>query len=428
MMNPSAAVTLSWPKARKALLCLMLPLAALSFQANAQNANLQFWDMVWGPPEYIDAAEALVEQFNEEYPGITVEYRSIPWSNWYETFVSAIGAGTAPDISTGAGYQAVQLYDMGAILPIDDVIAELRENGELEDFLPGTIDTLQYDGHYVAFPWGIDIRVWYYRKDQFEQAGLAAPTNWEEFRKAAEELTDGNRYGMVASGDTGGTHYLYTFILNNGGGLFTEDREVNLTSERNMEALGFLSELAQDGLVHPASPGYTSDDRRRAFLQGDGSIMLDGPGLLDQYPEEAANIGIMEPLLSPRGETGTIFWVNNIMLYRQTEHPEETKTFLKWWSKNQLPLWTEGRTGQLPVRESFTQNPYFQGEEHRSYIIENYVPIGQTTATHAAGIFPELNEVEGEGVMQTLMQDLMQGKNLTESVGRAANRMKTIVR
>ena len=123
--------------------------------------ELQFWDMNWAGPEYIDAGKALVEKFNQEHPDIKVTYRTIPWKGWYTTFVTAIASGTAPDISTGAGYQAVQLYEQGAILPIDDVISEWKANGKLDDFLPNTIETLKYDDHYVALPWAIDIRVWY---------------------------------------------------------------------------------------------------------------------------------------------------------------------------------------------------------------------------------------------------------------------------
>lgn len=418
------------PLTKRASWFFLLPLAfTLSMGSIAYGqVNLQFWDMIWGPPEYIDTAEELVEQFNAEHPDINVEYRSIPWANWYETFVTAIGAGTAPDISTGAGYQAVQLYDLGAILPLDDVIEDLRQDGDLEDFLPGTVDTLRYNDHYVALPWGIDIRVWYYRKSLFEEAGLEPPSNFDEFRAAAEALTQNGQYGLVGSGDTGGTHYLYTLILNNGGGLFTEDREVNLMSERNMEALGLLSEIGQNGWVHPASPGYDSDDRRRVFIQGNAAMKLDGPGLIDQFPEVADDIGIIDPMEGPHGDVGTIFWVNNIMVYRQTQHPEETKTFLKWWSQNQLPLWTEGDTGQLPVRESFAQDSYFQENEVRSYIIDTYVPVGRTTATHAEGIFPALNEVEGEGVMQTLIQQIWQGQDLTSAVEQANQRLESIVR
>jgi multiple sugar transport system substrate-binding protein len=120
------------------------------------HVDLQFWDMIWGGPEYIDAGKALVAQFNQEHPDITVNYRSVPWTNWYQTFLTAIGSGTAPDLSTGAGYQAVQLYDQNAILPIDDLISDWKAKGKLDDFLPNTVDILKYDHHYVALPWAID--------------------------------------------------------------------------------------------------------------------------------------------------------------------------------------------------------------------------------------------------------------------------------
>jgi len=164
------------------------------------HVDLQFWDMIWGPAEYIDSGKALVARLNQEHPDITVTYRSIPWANWYQTFVTAIGSGTAPDLSTGAGYQAVQLYDQDAILPVDDVISKWKASGKLDDFLPKTVDTLKYKGHYVALPWAIGIRVWYYRKDLLEQAHVQPPANWQEFKAAAQALTNAkaNRYGLVA--------------------------------------------------------------------------------------------------------------------------------------------------------------------------------------------------------------------------------------
>jgi len=404
----------------------MLGLSTLAASAQ-EPVKLNFWDMIWGSPEYIDAAKGLVDQFNQQNPNIQVEYRSIPWSNWYQTFVTAIGAGTAPDVSTGAGYQAVQLYDLGAIRPVDDLVEELKASGDLDDFLPNTVDTLRYDDHYVALPWGIDIRVWFYRKDLLEAAGVAVPSNWEELRAAAKTLTKDGKYGVVASGDTGGSHYIYNAILNNGGGLFTEDRKLDLKSERNVEALEAYAGMVADGSVSPASVGYTSDDRRAAFTRGEAAFMLDGPGAIDQAGDQAANIGIVPPLAGPHGDKATIFWVNNIMVYQQTQHPEEVKVFLKWWSKNQKELWTKGNSGQLPTRKSIAADPYFTESPSRAYVLENYVPIGKTTATKSNGIFPALNEVEGEGVMQTLIQEIWQGKDLAASLDTAEQRLRGIL-
>jgi multiple sugar transport system substrate-binding protein len=421
-----------WPRAYFLSSVPVLAAAALlgTFTAHAKDrVDLQFWDMIWGPPEYIDTGKALVAQFNQEHPDITVTYRSIPWNNWYQTFLTAIGSGTAPDVSTGAGYQAVQLYDQGAILPIDDVISQWKTDGKLDDFLPKTIDTLKYDNHYVALPWAIDIRVWYYRKDLFEQAHLQPPTSWQELKTVAQALTkaDKDQYGVVACGDTLGSHYLYTLILNNGGGLFTKDRKIDLGSDRNLEALQFLSELVQNHNVYPASAGYHDDDEVSAFSQGKGAITLHAPGLAGRLPKIRDKIGLLKPLTGPHGEQGTIFWVNNIMLYQQSKHPAEAKVFLQWWSEHEKDLWTKGHVTQLPVRKSFAADPYLQDNAETAFILSNYVPVGKNTATHAAEIFPKLNDVEGEGVMQTLVQSLLQGKDVNAAVKEASDRLKSIM-
>jgi multiple sugar transport system substrate-binding protein len=392
------------------------------------KVQLNFWDMLWGPDEYIDAAKKLVSQFNQQHSNIEVTYQSIPWTNWYQTFTTAIGSGTAPDVSTGAAYQAVQFYDSGAIAAVDDVIEEWRSSGKLDDFQPHTVDTLKYNGHYVALPWGIDIRVPFYRKDYFQKAGLQLPTNWDEWLAAAKKLTGAGKYGWLCSSDTGGSQYLYLLILNNGGGFFTPDKKPNLLNDRDMEALQFFSSWVKNGTVSPASTGYQSTDAVKAFGNGDGAMIINSPGMKAQFTADVNNnIGVMPPLAGPHGDKGTIFWVNNLMLYKQSQHPNEAKTFMKWWSENQLALWTQGHSSEIPARKSFASNPYFKSNADLNFIIENWVPLGKTTATQASGIFPQLNSIEGEGVLQTLVQDLLQGKNVAQASQTAQAGMQSIM-
>ncbi|SEC41357.1 carbohydrate ABC transporter substrate-binding protein, CUT1 family [Rhizobiales bacterium GAS188] len=402
---------------------LMLPVGAKA------QVTINFWDQIWGPPEYIDTARKLVDVFNGEHPKIQVKYRSIPWSNWYQTYATAIASGTAPDISTGAGYQAVQFAGIGAIRPMDDVVAELKQSGDLADFFPGSVDRLRFDGHYVALPWNLDLRVWFYRKDLFAAASLKPPTTWAEFRAAAKQLTKDGKFGVVGSGDTGGMHYVLSLILNNGGGLFTETRDLDVNGDRNREALAFYSDLVKDGSVHPASAGYDSDQRRRAFLQGQAAMMLDGPGFLDTAPaDQRDKFGMLEPLTGPHGDKGTVLWVNNIMIYDQTKYPEETKTFLKWWSQNQKPLWTEGHVRSLPARLSIAKDPFFTQSEVRRIAIDDYVPVGKATGNASASIFPKLNAVEGDGVLQSLTQELLQGKDVGAAMAHADDKLKAIMK
>ena len=55
------------------------------------------------------------------------------------------------------------------------------------------------------------------------------------------------------------------------------------------------------------------------------------------------------------------------------------------------------------------------------------MPVGKGTGALAEGIFPVLNEVEGEGVLQTLAQDLLQGVGVQEAMQKADERLQSIV-
>lgn len=411
---------------RRSLLKMALAGTALSLSmspAFAQPISIDFWDMIWGGPTYPAAAQALVDKYNAEHPDVQVVYRSVPWTNWYETFVTAIASGSAPDLSTGAGFQAVQLYDQGAIMPVDEVVAQL----DAADFAPGALDALRYDDHYVGLPWAVDLRVLFYRKDLLDAAGIAVPTNWDEFRTAAKSLTKDGKYGLVSSGDPGGMHWILASSINNGGGLFDADRKPALNGERTREALQFLTDLRADGSVSPASVGYVGDDARGAFFRGEAAFMLGGPLLADQAGDIKEQLGIVPPLAGPHGDVGTVYWVNNIMVYNQTEHPAETMAFLKWWSDNALPLWTEGKTGNLPARQSIQADAYFQDNPAVKYIIDTYLPVSKTMAAASTGTFPQLNEIDGDGFLMSLVQSIWQGQPLGDNLAAAQAHLEEIM-
>lgn len=405
---------------------LMVAAAAVGISVSpafAQPVTLDFWDMIWGGPTYPAAAQALVDKYNAEHPDVKVVYRSVPWNNWYETFVTAIASGSAPDISTGAGFQAVQLYDQGAILPVDEVVAQL----DPADFAPGALEALRYDDHYVGLPWAVDLRVLFYRKDVLEAAGVAVPTNWGELRDAAKALTVAGKRGLVSSGDSGGMHWILASAINNGGGLFDAEGKPALNGERTTEALQYLTDLVADGSVNPASVGYVNDDARGSFFRGEAGFLLNGPLLPDQAGDIKDQIGTVPPLKALHDDVGTVYWVNNIMVYNQTEHPTETMAFLKWWSDNALPLWTEGHAGNLPARLSIQADPYFQGNPNVKYVIDTYLPIAKTMSAAVGGTFPQLNEIDGDGFLMSLVQSIWQGQPLGDNLATAQAHLEEIM-
>jgi multiple sugar transport system substrate-binding protein len=382
------------------------------------TVTINFWDMAWGNNSYFDVGKQLVNEFNNTHRGINVVYRGTPWANWYQTFTTAIGSGTQPDISTGASFMGVQFYATHNVLALDDVLDEVKKNGQYSDYLPNVFAPMQYQGRTITWPWAIDIRIPLYRTDFFQQAGVQVPTTWDEWRAAAKKLSGNGKYGLVESGaDNITEHVLETLMINNGGGLFSSDGKLNFaTNPLNIEALRFFANLVQDGSVDPASSGYQSADAIRAFSRGDAAMMVGGPGFTAQMdPGVVKNVGIIPPMESPHGTKGTLYWVNNIIVYSGTKHPNETKAFLQWWIQNNKPLWTHGGCNPIPIRSSFYQDPLFNTPIY-STIKSQYIPIARSANAQATEVFPSLNPLDGDGTLVTLGQNLLGKKDFTTSV------------
>ncbi len=379
---------------------------------DSEPVEIQFWDMSWGGKGYIETATALVNKYNEQNKNIKVKYQSISWNNWQNTFAVAVASKSTPDISTGGGYQAFQFYKLGAILTIDDVIADMKSSGKLEDFQGDSVELLKYDGHYIALPWNRDIRVIWYRKDLFDRAGLQPPENWGELRTTLKKLTNENEYGMVIGGAmNNGLQFLISMLVNNGGGLFDNKRNVEVISDRNRETLNFISELAKDGSIDPASAGISDDDAEKAFASGKAAVYFGTPGIDDKYEELKGKACVMDPIQGPHGDRGTVHWINNIMLYRNSQHPRETKEFLKWWSENQKDLFIAGKMTALPVRDSFADDSYYTAYQNRAIIVDKYVPVGESMAANFNTLFPELYEIEGDTTLRNAIQGLIMKKD-----------------
>jgi multiple sugar transport system substrate-binding protein len=193
--------------------------------------GLKFWDMIWGPDAYTKAAKALTEAYKPSTGHAEVSYQSIPWANFVQTFSSAIASNTGPAVSSGAGYQALQYFDQGAIAPADNLVAEL----EAEDFLPGTLEPLKYQGSYVGVPWQTDIRVLYYRPSLLERAGADVPTDWDSLKAACVKLRKAgvSGFGMAGGANTTlGSQQVLSMLYNNGGGLYDKDGKPDVSIQQ----------------------------------------------------------------------------------------------------------------------------------------------------------------------------------------------------
>lgn len=373
------------------------------------TVDLVFWDMPWGTSEYTAKAQELVQRFEEEYPNIHVEYQSIPWDGWAQTFLTAVASNSGPDVSTGAAFLQNRLALMGEVADVDSIIEEFEAEGTLDDFAPGTIDNFVYDGKHIAIPYNVDCRAMYYRKDIFEEAGVEVPTNWDEFFEAAKALTTDDRYGFVTAGSDASAQWNMLFwTIGNGGGYLDTDANADMANDNTVEALDFMKQLKEAGVIPPGAAGYTGTDASKLLYQGKAAMYVAAPALIGEIPDDVADkIEVMNPLESPAGLATDPGSTNGIILYADCEHPDEAKTFMKWWSDNSIELWTEGNMGAFPARNSLMNDEFFQTDRLRKEFVDNIVPTMTIINYPVGSARAEMDIFDGEYYYRDALQQVL---------------------
>lgn len=397
---------------------------------SGEKITLKFWDMVWGGSEYAAEAEKLAQSYSEVNPNVEIEYQSIPWANRYETFSVAIASGDGPDVSTGGGYQQHQFAATDNILPLNDIVEEWEAEGKLDDFPEGSFEFFQdSEGNQLGIPFNIDPRGIFYRKDIFEENGIEVPETWDELYAAVEQLTDAENdmYGLVyPAADSNANVSFMSWILANGGGVWDEDGITpTWNSEENKETADFLASMRDAGFFPDGMASYEQADSQRMFLQGNAAMVIDSIGfgttIQAQGDDFAENVGIMPFPQGPSAEEPAMATaMNAYMVYSSTEHPEEAKDFIKWWSENNLELWTGAAAcGSPPIRYSFLNDPAYAEDGQNPFIsdmIDMWIPIMKSTMYPAESANLAQNTIDSERWWMNTSQAILIGDKTTDEI------------
>ncbi|MDQ0675152.1 multiple sugar transport system substrate-binding protein [Pseudarthrobacter siccitolerans] len=380
--------------------------------SGAGGTTLKVWDMPWGPPEYTKAAQTLVDGYSGP-DGTKATYQSTQWANYYQTFASAVASKTGPAVSSGGGFQAFQFADQGAIAYADDLVGSLKKSGAYDDFLPGTFDSLKTDKGYVAVPWQLDMRVLSYRKSLLEKAGVEAPTDWDSFITAGKAL---KKIGVIGYGTaTGagallGEQSILAMMINNGGGLFAEDGKPDCVTDRNIETLQFYQQLSREGIIDPAAVSYTSANLNSDWKAKKVGMGFSVPSLRASLDETDDDIQVASPLTGPHGDKGTLYYVNNLMMYSNTPSQQASEAFMTWYLDQMKSYWQKGLLQALPVRKSIVDLPEFQKDANMVKAVKEWQPVAKTFAAKSTKIVSSLNAVDGGQAFTAFAQQVVQGE------------------
>jgi multiple sugar transport system substrate-binding protein len=302
--------------------------------------------------------EALLPEFNQKHPEITVELRPDPYED--EASLELESA----DVVWVYQYLGVVLSQENKLLSLDSLV-EQDEDLQLSAFYPTTVDAFSYEGETWAVPLGIDMWVMYYNPDLFDEYNVPYPEmgwTWDDFLQRAIALRDPDAF-VFGYGPRLHLPDALAFVYQHGGRIFDDLENPTRTTfddPLTIEALDWYARMVHD---HDAAPSLNQSSHA---YQGGSFAIYDGiltgkvgmwMGVLSErggmtWPMKWKMAWKMVPLPSGQ-QSATIAEAEGVAITSSTEHPDACWAWIAWLSE-QVPHRT------MPARPSLAESSAYE--------------------------------------------------------------------
>lgn len=277
------------------MLLALLPLLALAQDSSFNtgigadlnpevSGDVEFWHF-WGSPVRRTAVRRVVAICEQQLPNIKVTEVFKPWGDIWTANIAAVAAGSGmPDVIVADRGQMprdaeAQIYE--------DLQPYIERDGVNPDaFWPFTWQQTLYDGDSYGIPFETDVRVLYYNKNLFEQAGLDPndpPETWEELEQAAEALTvmdDSGKLTRIGFDVLGGNGPPGIYYMLDDADL-VRDGEVTINTPEALETVQWMKDWIDRYGGFDAYNGFRgqfSAPPNDIFMAGGAAMKLDTAG------------------------------------------------------------------------------------------------------------------------------------------------------
>jgi multiple sugar transport system substrate-binding protein len=351
-------------------------------------------------PEYSENTEGfwrdLIGRFESEHPGAKVELQTVSWTDINQKVTTLVSTNQAPDILNLDAYANFAGDEL--LLPADEVLSPETQ----DDFIDKFAENGKLEGTQYGIPFVGSVRGLFYNKDIFRKAGVQEPPKtWDELRDAAAKIDAAGEtgYGMPLGPEEAQAEFSL-FMWGNGGDWVDGDTWT-ITRPENVEALQFMSDLANRDKVTQPNPGTTNrTDLWKVFGAGKIGMVMGSnfyPVLLkDQNPK--LDYGVA-PVPVNGGDPVTLGVEDYLMAFNTTEHKPVVKAFLDFvFAEQNYGRFIETE-GFLPVTKSVSDKVAAKDPRQKVFIesVEDARFYPTTNPTWAA-IAPQVKERLGSAV------------------------------
>ena len=320
--------------------------------------EVEFWTMQL-QPDFTDYFNTLIAEFETANPEIQVRWIDVPWADMQSKILTAVSAGTAPDVVNLNPDFASQLASRQAWLPLDDRIPAEAKN----TYLSKIWNASTLNGDSFGIPWYLTTRIALYNQDLFEAAGVTEPPQtYVELATVAQQIKESTgKYAFFISFVPEDAADVLQSFVQMGVPLVDDQGQAAFDTPEGRAVFQYWTDLYQQELL-PRE--VLTQGHRRAielYQAGETAILAAGAEFLSTIETNAPDIAAATasaPQIS--GTTGKKnVAVMNLVIPRSTDAPEAALKFALYVTNDTNQLTFAQAANVLPSTVAALEDSYF---------------------------------------------------------------------
>lgn len=363
----------------------------------------------------------LLDKFEAENPGITVELISPPLDNADDKIAQMLMQQQDLDVLEVREQTATQFINNKFIQDMDDRVASWEPYEGLLQVAKD--DITRIGGKAYLIPYGFYQRILLYNKKAFDEKGLSAPTTFQELHDAGAQFADAGsgKYGYSFRGGAGGQWYAdmqiqayVTGEIDTNEAYFMADGSTIFSQPEAVNALNDYVKLYQDA-APPDALNWSYTEMVEGFVSGVTQMLIQDPEVIATCQEKMEE-GAWATAKLPVGPSGKSYGPMGYAgwgMTSYTKYPEESWKLIEFLSNEENNLEFCKSSGLLPIYESASADPFFGEGAYAPYMEMNAEPD-----TWICAVAPQQYQGWGEYMKRADndLQKLLTGQTTAEEV------------
>ncbi|MCB9159790.1 MAG: ABC transporter substrate-binding protein [Caldilineaceae bacterium] len=359
------------------------------------GAPIELLYMTHNHAQSIPVNEAIIAEFQESHPNVTITFDNAPHSNYEQKVLTAFAGGEGPDVFWAGDWMVPQFVGANIVAPVDPTAFGVDTQEEFLDlFEPGSLDAFTVDG--TVYTGGISEYNTFsliYNVDAFTEAGLDPlpkdqPVTWEELADIAAALVKRDGDTITATGLTWPPNTpIWTVLIQEpmlrqlGGELVDPETGMpDFTQEPMVQVMQYLQGLTETGAVDMAL--YT--DLLQDFASGRVAMIIGGPWaakpLNEMNPDLNWDTAPLPQFAAAQDRVTTLYaWAWFVGSQSTPEEQKAAWEFVNLLTSKQKEWWDN--VGYVQARKAdidgMTLQEYYAQDDPRLTTIFDDYPYGQ---------------------------------------------------